>query len=127
MIENEWISYVRRFHETYDCPIRDTPTLDPDSDFLRISLISEELDELHEALNNEDLVGVADALGDLVYVVVGAALVYGIPLGEVMDEIQNSNMSKLDEQGNVIRREDGKILKGPNFVEPQLKEIIFGK
>ena len=91
---------------------------------LRISLIKEELDELIEAMNKKDLVEVADALTDILYVTYGAGHAFGINLDECFEEVQNSNMSKLDKNGNAIYNEDGKVLKGPNYYEPDLKKFI---
>ena len=91
---------------------------------LRIDLIKEELDELIEAISNQDMVEVADALTDILYVTYGAGHAFGINLDATFDEVQASNMSKLGEDGNPIYREDGKILKGPNFFEPDLKKFI---
>lgn len=109
----------------YGLPVLESPTLIPTERFrLRLELIEEELDEFVEAAVAEDIVEIADALGDLLYVVVGAALEYGIPLDAVVDEIHRSNMSKLDENGRPIYREDGKVLKGPNFTPPDIKGVL---
>lgn len=116
---------VREFHETFGAPIAETPRLiHKKRATLRADLIREELDEFEDAILDADLVGVADALGDLAYVVYGAAVEYGIDLNEVIGEIHRSNMSKLDENGEPIYREDGKILKGPGFFEPRLAEKL---
>lgn len=93
---------------------------------LRYDLIKEELQEFWEATCKDDLVGVADALTDLLYVVYGAGHAYGINLDTCFTEVHASNMSKLGEDGKPIYREDGKVLKGPNFFEPELEEIVFG-
>lgn len=92
---------------------------------LRINLIEEELNELKEAIENKNMVEIADALTDILYVTYGAGAAFGIDLDECFKEIHNSNMSKLDKSGNPIYREDGKILKGPLYFEPDLKKIIF--
>lgn len=119
---------VTEFHKTYGQPVAKIPALLPQDRFLlRLNLIEEELDELVHAQVNSDLVEVADALGDLLYVVIGAALEYGIPIDEVITEIHRSNMSKLDENGNPIYREDGKVLKGSSYSPPNIKEILDGK
>lgn len=119
---------VREFHETFGAPVAETPRLIlKDRADLRVELIREETDELRDAILDADLVGVADALGDLAYVVYGAAVEYGIDLNEVIGEIHRSNMSKLDENGEPIYREDGKILKGPGFFEPRLAEVLEGQ
>lgn len=116
---------VREFHVTYGLPIADSPG-HPSADRvkLRRDLISEEYWEYDRAVEKEDLIGVADALGDLFYVIVGAALEYGIPLEDVITEIHRSNLTKLDTDGGVIRRIDGKVLKGPLYEEPQIAKIL---
>lgn len=91
---------------------------------LRLKLINEEYKEMVESMEQQDLIGVADALTDLLYVVYGAGLAFGINLDECFDEVHRSNMSKLDSNGNPIYREDGKVMKGPNFFEPNLEKII---
>ena len=91
---------------------------------LRINLIEEELDELQLAVDNEDMVEVADALTDLLYVVYGAGHAFGIDLDECFHEVHESNMSKLGEDGRPIYREDGKVLKGPNYEPPTLMDLI---
>lgn len=91
---------------------------------LRISLIEEELTELKEAIENKDLVEVADALTDILYVTYGAGAAFGIDLDKCFKEVHNSNMSKLNRDGRPIYREDGKIMKGPDYFEPNLKKIV---
>ena len=91
---------------------------------LRIDLIEEELDELKTAIANKDQVEVADALTDLLYVVYGAGHSFGIDLDACFAEVHASNMSKLDENGVPIYREDGKVLKGPNFFVPDLRKAL---
>ena len=91
---------------------------------LRISLIEEELEELKEAMGKEDIVGVADALTDILYVTYGAGAAFGIDLDKCFEEVHSSNMSKLDRNGHPIYREDGKILKGPDYFEPNLEKIV---
>ena len=91
---------------------------------LRISLIEEELEELKEAIEKKDVVGVADALTDILYVTYGAGAAFGIDLDKCFKEVHNSNMSKLDRDGRPIYREDGKILKGPDYFEPNLEKIV---
>jgi predicted HAD superfamily Cof-like phosphohydrolase len=91
---------------------------------LRVSLIEEELDELREAVADNDLVGIADALTDILYVTYGAGLAYGIDLDECFLEVHESNMSKLGDDGKPIYREDGKVLKGPNYFEPDLGAVL---
>ncbi len=91
---------------------------------LRVSLIKEELGELIEAINKKDLVEVADALTDILYVTYGAGHAFGVNLDECFDEVQNSNMSKLDDNGKPIYNEKGKVMKGPNYFKPDLSKFI---
>jgi predicted HAD superfamily Cof-like phosphohydrolase len=92
---------------------------------LRVDLIAEELEELKEAIADKDIVEIADALTDLLYVVYGAGHSFGIDLDTCFSEVHRSNMSKLGEDGKPIYREDGKVMKGSNFSEPELKPILF--
>tara|TARA_X000000950_G_C13802972_1_gene614332 strand:- start:603 stop:974 length:372 start_codon:yes stop_codon:yes gene_type:complete len=92
---------------------------------LRIDLIDEELTELKDAIKNNDIVEVADALTDLLYVTYGAGHAFGIDLDKCFNEVQSSNMSKLDQSGKPIFNDNGKVLKGPNYFKPNLKKIIF--
>ena len=91
---------------------------------LRYSLIQEELDELKQAIDNKDLLEVADALTDILYVTYGAGHAFGIDLDKCFEEVQNSNMSKLDENGKPIYNEKGKVMKGPNYFKPDLSKFI---
>jgi predicted HAD superfamily Cof-like phosphohydrolase len=91
---------------------------------LRVSLIEEELSELKEAMKNKDIQEVADALTDILYVTYGAGHAFGIDLDKCFDEVQRSNMSKLDEKGKPIFNEYGKVLKGPNYFKPNLKKFV---
>jgi len=91
---------------------------------LRIDLIKEELDELQEAMKNNDLLEVADALTDILYVTYGAGHAFGIDLDKCFDEVQNSNMSKLDENGKPIYNDAGKVMKGPKYFKPDLSKFI---
>ena len=91
---------------------------------LRVSLIDEELSELKEAIKNKDIKEVADALTDILYVTYGAGHAFGIDLDKCFDEVQRSNMSKLDENGKPIFNEQGKVLKGPNYFKPNLEKFI---
>lgn len=131
MTKRSTLDQVREFHETYGLPVKSSPDIsDQKTNDLRINLLAEELDELKEALVAGDIVEVLDALTDLQYVLDGAYLSFG--LHDVKDaafnEVQRSNMSKLGEDGKPIRREsDGKVLKGPNFFEPDLSQFIKGK
>ena len=91
---------------------------------LRLDLIKEELSELTDAMNNKDLLEVADALTDILYVTYGAGHAFGIDLDKCFDEVQNSNMSKLDENGKPIYNENGKVMKGPNYFKPDLSKFV---
>ena len=91
---------------------------------LRIDLIKEELEELTEAMNNKDLLEVADALTDILYVTYGAGHAFGIDLDKCFAEVQNSNMSKLDKNGKPIYNDSGKVMKGPNYFKPDLSKFI---
>ena len=116
---------VKKFMETFGQEVLNKPKFPNDKTIkLRIDLIKEELNELEEAINNNNLVEVADALTDILYVTYGAGHSFGIDLDACFEEVQNSNMSKLDKNGNAIYNEDGKVLKGPNYFEPDLKKFI---
>ena len=91
---------------------------------LRISLINEELEELKKAIKDNDILEVADALTDILYVTYGAGHAFGIDLDKCFAEVQRSNMSKLGEDGKPIYRDDGKVMKGPNYSEPDLKSVL---
>mgnify|MGYP002414128021 CR=1 FL=1 len=97
---------------------------DLDTQKLRVDLIQEELDELKEAFDNEDVIEVADALTDLLYVIYGAGHAYGLDLDKCFEEVHASNMSKLGADGKPIHREDGKVLKGPDFFQPDLNKCL---
>ena len=91
---------------------------------LRYNLIKEELDEFEQAIKDQDLKEVADALTDILYVTYGAGHAFGIDLDKCFNEVQNSNMSKLDDNGNPIYNEDGKVMKGPNYFKPDLSKFV---
>ena len=91
---------------------------------LRVSLIEEELDELKQAIKESNIKEVADALTDILYVTYGAGHAFGINLDKCFDEVQNSNMSKLDDNGKPIYNEHGKVMKGPNYFKPNLNKFI---
>lgn len=121
------IMAVHHFHETFKIGNASTPTLVEERDYtLRYNLIKEENEEYLDACEKGDLVEIADALGDQLYILFGTILKHGLQhkIEEVFDEIQRSNMSKLDEQGNPIFREDGKILKSNLYFRPNIKEIL---
>ena len=116
---------VKQFMETFGQEVLNKPKFPNNKTIkLRIDLIKEELNELEEAINNNNLVEVADALTDILYVTYGAGHAFGIDLDACFEEVQNSNMSKLDKNGNAIYNEDGKVLKGPDYYEPDLKKFI---
>lgn len=117
-------AYVHEFHKTYDCAIRDVPVANPPEDLLRLSLLEEEVKEYADALGEKDIVEIADALADIVYVAYGAALTHGIDLDAILAEVHRSNMSKLAEDGSVVRRGDGKVLKGPNYSPPDIASVL---
>lgn len=116
---------VQQFHKIYGQRIGTMPELaDKNTQDLRISLIEEELRELKEGLEKNDVVATADALTDLLYVVYGAGVSFGIDLDACFIEVHRSNLSKLDDNGKPIYREDGKVLKGPNYSPPDLKKVL---
>lgn len=116
---------VREFHETYGQEVKSKPEFPCETvRQLRVDLIHEELEELKAAIANNDIVEVADALTDILYVVYGAGHAFGIDLDACFREVHRSNMSKLGEDGKPIRREDGKILKGTSYTPPDLKSIV---
>lgn len=139
---------LREFHEAFGCPINDSPSLENVSNterLLRIECIREELEELVEAaygskarvevwvsppvfgVDERDLVEVADALADLMYFVIGTALYYGIDLEAVFTEVHRSNMAKLQPDGSVSRREDGKVLKPDGWTPPDVAAVLRGQ
>lgn len=119
------LQMVYEFHKKFNSHISSSPTLPKDDErSLRISLLSEEYQEYLLGEKNNDLVEIADALGDMLYIIYGTAVSYGLPIDAIFQEIHDSNMSKLDKNGNPIYREDGKILKGDNYFKPDLKKII---
>ena len=120
---------VAQFHVSYDLPVRSRPTAEVGSDQveLRLALIEEEVGELREAAVAGDLTGIADALADIVYVAFGTAHVYGIDLDAVLDEVHTSNMTKLGADGRPVRRDDGKILKGPGYRAPDVASVLAGQ
>lgn len=116
---------VKIFMNTYGQEIKDKASF-PEKKIvqLRIDLIQEELNELKEAINSNDIIEVADALTDILYVTYGAGHSFGINLDKCFDEVQDSNMSKLDTNNLPIYSENGKVMKGPNYYPPNLKKII---
>ena len=116
---------VGTFMKTFGQEVRTKPSFSTDKiNKLRLDLIKEELTELTEAMNNKDLLEVADALTDILYVTYGAGHAFGINLDKCFDEVQNSNMSKLDENGKPIYNEHGKVMNGPNYFKPDLSKFV---
>ena len=113
------------FMKTFGQNVKQTSSFSSEKiNALRISLIKEELDELIEAMNKKDLVEVADALTDILYVTYGAGHAFGINLDDCFEEVQNSNMSKLNKDGKPIYNDKGKVMKGPNYFKPDLSKFI---
>ena len=118
-------SKVGVFMKTFGQDVKNKPSFSSDKiNKLRIDLIKEELEELTEAIKNKDLLEVADALTDILYVTYGAGHAFGIDLDKCFDEVQNSNMSKLSEEGKPIYNESGKVMKGPNYFKPDLSKFV---
>ena len=118
-------SKVGVFMKVFGQEVKNKPSFSSDKiNKLRIDLIKEELEELTEAMKNKDLLEVADALTDILYVAYGAGHAFGINLDKCFDEVQNSNMSKLDENGKPIYNESGKVMKGPNYFKPDLSKFV---
>ena len=116
---------VGLFMKTFGQEIKTKPSLSSEKiNNLRINLISEELEELKDAIKNNDLKETIDALTDILYVTYGAGHAFGIDLDKCFDEVQNSNMSKLDQNGKPIYNEHGKVMKGPNYFKPDLSKFV---
>lgn len=140
MEKKNMIEMVREFHEAFNHPVSNRPTLSPEGQNaaelhdLRVKLIQEELDELKEGLATNNIVEVADAISDLLYVVIGAGIVYGIPMETVFDEVHRSNMTKLGPDGKPLlngvncpldpARPVGKVVKGPNYTPPNVGAVL---
>ena len=122
------INAVKDFHEAFKLDYRETPQADLgiEKNMLRYKLMREENEEYLEAANDNDLIEVADALGDMLYILCGTIIEHGLQykIEEVFNEIQRSNMSKLGADGEPIYREDGKVLKGPNYFKPNIEDIL---
>ena len=111
--------------KTFGQEVKNKPSFSSDKiNKLRVDLIKEELEEFTEAMKNKDLLEVADALTDILYVTYGAGHAFGIDLDKCFDEVQNSNMSKLSEEGKPIYNESGKVMKGPNYFKPDLSKFV---
>lgn len=122
------IAAVKEFHSAFGLGIEEKPVADlgEKKNLLRYNLMKEENEEYLEAANNNDLTEVADALGDMLYILCGTIIEHGMQhkIEEVFEEIQSSNMSKLGANGKPIYREDGKVLKGPNYFKPNISKIL---
>ena len=122
------IDAVHQFHQAFRLGIKNQPTasIGEAKKLLRFNLMKEENEEYLEAAKNNDLVEIADALGDMLYILCGTIIEHGMQdkIEEVFNEIQRSNMSKLAEDGTPIYREDGKVLKGPNYFEPNIQAVL---
>ena len=125
---NKELKHVEDFHNAFGLGVAKKPTIDLSKETikLRFNLMKEENEEYFEAAKRNDMVEVADALGDMLYILCGTILSHGMQdkIHEIFEEIQSSNMSKLGEDGKPIYREDGKVLKGPNYFKPDIKSIL---
>ncbi|GLY81594.1 hypothetical protein [Actinoallomurus iriomotensis] len=119
-------SDVAAFHAAFGLPRNDTPTVDVPAEVaaLRVRLLAEEVEEFAAATDDRDIVGIADALADVVYVAYGAAVTYGIDLDAVLAEVHRSNMTKLDADGRVLLREDGKVMKSGRYTPPDVAGVL---
>jgi predicted HAD superfamily Cof-like phosphohydrolase len=128
---NKPLEAVKKFHETYDLGYSEKPiaSLGDAKNLLRFNLMKEENEEYLAAANANDLVEVADALGDMLYILCGTIIEHSMQdkIEAVFDEIQSSNMSKLGEDGKPNYREDGKVLKGPNYFKPNIQQFFKKK
>lgn len=119
---------VRQFHTSFGLGVSETPRTDLGEavNLLRFNLMKEENEEYLEAVQNNDIIEIADALGDMLYILCGTIIEHGLQhkIEDVFNEIQRSNMSKLDVNGKPIYREDGKVLKGPNYFKPDFTKIL---
>ena len=119
---------VKDFHDTFGLNYNDSPTLDLEKKIieLRFNLMKEENEEYIEAARNNDIIEIADALGDMLYILCGTIIEHGMSdiIEDVFDEIQKSNMSKLGSDGKPIYREDGKVMKGPNYFKPNFSKFF---
>ncbi len=122
------LNAVKEFHTAFKIGFSDTlkASLGENKNLLRFNLMKEENEEYLEAAQNDDIVEIADALGDMLYILCGTIIEHGLQhkIEDVFNEIQRSNMSKLGEDGQPIYREDGKVMKGPNYFKPNFEEIL---
>ena len=118
---------VGQFMKTFGQDVKTKPEI-PDAEItnLRLELIAEELNELYDAMEQKDIIAIADALTDILYVTYGAGHAFGIDLDKCFTEVQRSNMSKLGADGKPVYRDDGKVMKGSNYSEPDLQSILQG-
>ena len=123
------IEAVTKFHESFGLGIEHTPKADllKNISELRFNLMKEENEEYFQAVQDEDLIEIGDALGDMLYILCGTIIAHGFQnkIESIFDEIQRSNMSKLGADGKPIYRKDGKVMKGPNYFKPDLKKILM--
>ncbi len=123
--EQTQFDMVKKFHEIYGCNINEIPKLPNKSEReLRKKLLKEEYEEYLDGEENNNIVEISDALADMLYIIYGTAVSYGIPINKIFQEVHESNLSKCDENGNPIIREDGKILKGKNYFTPKIEKIL---
>ena len=116
---------VKTFMETFGQEVKSKPSFSSDKiNELRYNLINEELEELRQAMSNKDILEVADALTDILYVTYGAGHAFGIDLDSCFEEVQNSNMSKLGDDGKPIYNDQGKVMKGPKYFKPDLSKYV---
>lgn len=117
---------VSEFHRAFGLPVATMPTTSIPADLrqLRVDLLVEEVREFADATEAKDIVGIADALADILYVTYGAAITYGVDLDQVVREVHRSNMSKLDEMGRPVLREDGKVLKSARYTRPDVVAVL---
>ena len=122
------VEAVTAFHQAFGLNVSTNPTVDLPEEIkkLRYNLMKEENEEYLEAIKNDDLVEVADALGDMLYILCGTIISHGLQdkMESIFDEIQRSNLSKLDSNGKPIYREDGKVMKGPHYFKPNIAAIL---
>ena len=122
------INSVKEFHTAFKIGHSETPKADlgENKNILRFNLMKEENEEYLEAVQNNDIIEIADALGDMLYILCGTIIEHGLQdkIEAVFEEIQRSNMSKLGEDGKPIYREDGKVMKGPNYFKPDFSKLL---
>lgn len=127
MSTNKIYDQVKEFHEKFGLAVQDFPSVksqDKTTRNMRKAILVEEVREYVDGEYADNLTEIADGLADIIYVAFGTAITYGIPINEILDEVHRSNMSKLGEDGNSIKREDGKILKGPNYFKPDIAKFL---